>query len=284
MIGKHGSLSLAAVLAVVLWCAPSAGAGAPGTVVAWGQNSFGELGNATTTNSLTPTQVQGIGGVGQLTNVVAVAGGGYHSLALRSDGSVVAWGNNSAGQLGDGTTTTRTTPVPVEGIGGAGTLTGVVAVAGGGYHSLALRSDGTVVAWGYNGDGELGNGLLTSRATPGLVKDISGVGPLTGVVAIAASQESSMALRADGTVVAWGTYPGDGSTLRFLPVQVSGLGGLGQLGGVVAIAAGGEHGLALRSDGSVVAGARIPSASWATEPPRPASHRCRSRGSPAQAS
>ena len=182
------------------------------------------------------------------------------------------------------TTTTRTTPVPVEGIGGAGTLTGVVAVAGGGYHSLALRSDGTVVAWGYNGDGELGNGLLTSRATPGLVKDISGVGPLTGVVAIAASQESSMALRADGTVVAWGTYPGDGSTLKPLPVQVSGLGGLGQLGGVVAIAAGGEHGLALRSDGSVVAGARIPSASWATEPPRPASHRCRSRGSPAQAS
>ena len=74
--------------------------------------------------------------------MVAIAGGGDHSLALKSDGTVWAWGWNGYGQLGDGSTTNRLTPVPVSG------LTGVVAIAGGDYHSLALKSDGTVWAWG----------------------------------------------------------------------------------------------------------------------------------------
>jgi alpha-tubulin suppressor-like RCC1 family protein len=230
-----------------------ASATAPGIVAAWGDNVYGQLGNGTTTSSSTPATVTGIGGAGQLTGVVAVAGGGSHTLALRSDGSVVAWGYNTAGQLGDGTLANRSTPMPVKNVTGTGTLTGVVAVAAGGYHSLALRSDGSVVAWGYNGDGELGDRTLVSRATPELVQDVGGDRPLTGVVAIAAGYDNSIALRADGTVVAWGRYPGDGSPDRFRPVQVSGIAGAGTLSGVVAIAAGGEHSLALRSDGSVVA-------------------------------
>ena len=109
-----------------------------GTVWAWGFNTYGELGDGTTTNRFSPVQVSG------LTDVVAVAAGLSHGLALKSDGTVWAWGPNSNGQLGDGTTTNRSSPVRVSG------LTGVVAVAGGQYHSLALKYDGTVVAWGLN--------------------------------------------------------------------------------------------------------------------------------------
>jgi alpha-tubulin suppressor-like RCC1 family protein len=231
----------------------SAGAAAPGIVVAWGHNGYGQLGEGTMTNSSTPAQVKGIGGVGALTGVVEVAGGGSHSLALRSDGSVVAWGQDTAGQLGDGTTTNSTTPVRVKGVGGTGALTGVVAIAGGGYHSLALRSDGSVVAWGYNNDGELGHGTSTNSSTPVQVKGVGGTGTLTGVVAIAAGYDKSLALRSDGSLIAWGNNPGDGTTNSSTPVQVKGVGGTGALTEVVAIAGGGYHSLALRSDGSVVA-------------------------------
>jgi len=167
-----------------------------------------------------------------------VAAGGYHSLALKSDGTVLAWGDNANGQFGDGTNTSRNTPVQVSG------LTGVVNIAAGIIHSLALKSDGTVWAWGYNGHGQLGDGTTTGRNTP---VQVSG---LTGVVDIAAGTYHSLALKSDGTVWVWGSNNygqlGDGTTTnRNTPVQVSGL------TGVVDIAAGTTHSLALKSDGTV---------------------------------
>ncbi len=126
-----------------------------GTVWAWGRNVSGALGDGTTTNRSVPVQVSG------LTEVTAVAAGGYHTLALKNDGTVWAWGENIQGQLGDGTRTgCRLTPVRVSG------LTGVVSVAGGNWHSLALKNDGTVWAWGENIQGQLGDGTTTGRLTP----------------------------------------------------------------------------------------------------------------------
>src|SRR5260370_23717590 len=90
-------------------------------------------------------------------------------MALRSDGTAVAWGYNGEGELGDGTTTNRITPVAVSG------LTGVTQIAAGGSHSMALRSDGTAVAWGYNREGELGDGTTTNPITP-----VAGGGPAQG--------------------------------------------------------------------------------------------------------
>lgn len=95
-----------------------------------------------------------------MSRVVAVAAGPQHNLALRSDGTVWAWGSNQSGQLGDGTTIARPTPVQVTG------LADVVAVAAGQYYSLALKSDGTVWAWGQNHDGLLGDGTTTDRLRP----------------------------------------------------------------------------------------------------------------------
>ncbi|MGB9825198.1 MAG: invasin domain 3-containing protein, partial [Desulfofundulus sp.] len=152
-----------------------------GTVWAWGNNNFGQLGDGTTINHATPVQVK------NLTGVVAVAAGYYHSLALKSDGTVWAWGSNHYGQLGDGTTTDRYTPVQVQ------NLTDVVAVAANDFYSLALKSDGTVWAWGDNSYGRLGDGTTTNRTVPVQVKN------LTSVVAIAAGSWHPLALKSDGT-------------------------------------------------------------------------------------
>ncbi|TES83969.1 MAG: hypothetical protein E3J91_00715, partial [Hadesarchaea archaeon] len=163
-----------------------------GTVWAWGSNGSGRLGDNTTTNRWTPVRVK------EMENAVAVAGGDAHSLALRGDGTVWAWGSNGSGRLGDGTTTTRLTPVKVSdfhrtspaqvttsaasAIGDtSATLNGeltslgnpdLITVAGGGYHSLALRGDGTVWAWGLNGYGRLGDNTTTTRLTPVKVSDL----------------------------------------------------------------------------------------------------------------
>ena len=201
-------------------------------IYAWGDNSYGQLGDGTTTVRNIPVQTS------NLTGVVQVAGGQSHSLAVKTDGTVWAWGYNYSGQLGDGTTTERHTPVQVSG------LKGVVQVSGGAFHSLALKSNGTVWAWGYNGYGQLGDGTTTNCSTP---VQVSG---LTGVVQVSAGRYHSLALKSNGTVWAWGDNAwgqlGDGSpTQRTTPVQVSGL------TGVVQVSGGNAHSLALKSDGTV---------------------------------
>ena len=169
--------------------------------------------------------VLGPGGVGFLTGVTAIATSYAHTLALKGDGTVLAWGVNAQGQLGDATTTGRTTPVQVVGPGGSGVLTGVSAIATGALHSVALLNDGTVWAWGYNNSGQLGDGTTTNRSTPVQVKGPGGAGYLMGVTAIATGDSHSVALLNDGTVWAWGENfygsLGDGSTTKSAaPVQV----------------------------------------------------------------
>ena len=115
-----------------------------------------------------------------------------NSAFLASSAPVSAWGYNGYGNLGDGTTTSRSVSQPVVG------LTDTVALAAGGYHSLAVKSDGTVWAWGLNHVGQLGDGTTATRVTP---VRVSG---LTGVTAVAAGAYHSLALRSDGTVWSWG--------------------------------------------------------------------------------
>lgn len=156
-----------------------------------------------------------------------IAVGWYHTVALKSDGTVWAWGINVEGQLGDGTTINHTTPVQVSGLGN------VFSVAAGWGHTVALKNDGTVWTWGHNFNGQLGDGTTDTRLTP------SQVAGLSNVIGIAAGWWHTVALKSDGTVWAWGW--GNNHT----PTQVSGL------TGIVAIAAGWRHTVALKSDGTV---------------------------------
>jgi len=209
------------------------------TVVGLGANASGQLGNGSSTPAQgTPVQVSG------LQNVRAIACGIDYSMALLDNGTVFAWGNNNAGQLGNGTTTSSNVPVQVIG------LTNVTAIAAGENHSLAI-SGGAVWAWGQNAVGELGDGTTTLRRTSPVLTQASGV--YTG---IAANGSTSMALRSDNLVFVWGTNESaqlaNGTITGFsaTPVQIPNLTGvteiaIGRQPGVAA------HLLAVRSDGSV---------------------------------
>lgn len=205
-----------------------------GTIWAWGDNSWGQLGSASNPLfSLTPIQVNG------LTGALSIACGKGHSLAVKSGGTVWAWGHGSSGQLGDGTGLDHSTPIQVPG------LTGVLAISAGWDFSLALKSDGTVWAWGNNGTGQLGDGTTLSHSAPVQVPGITNV-----VAIVAGGMFNSYALKSDGTVWGWGSnivgQVGDGTnTQRNSPTQALGL------SGVTSIAAGNSFAIALKSDGTV---------------------------------
>ena len=205
-----------------------------GTVWNWGTGSNGQLGNGNSgigVGVTTPVQVAG------LEDFTSVADGNGFVIALKSDGTVWAWGINNSGQLGDGTTIDRPRPVQTSG------LTGVTAIATRGFFSLALKSDGTVWTWGLAGG--LGPTTPAVRTTP---VQLTGV---ANVAKIAAGGGHVLMLKADKTVWAAGANSrgelGDGTTTnRPFPVQVSGL------SNVASIAAGGdEFSLAVKEDGSV---------------------------------
>lgn len=218
-----------------------------GTLAAWGYNVQGQLGLGHQQPSQVATPVVSGGALAGKT-VVAIAAGAFHNLALCGDGTVVSWGSNNHGQLGTGDRVMRNAPVVVEPVGA---LAGkrVVAVAAGYYHSLALCDDGSVAGWGYNDEGELGNGGTTTALIPVAV-DVSGSLAGKRVSRIAAGQYHSLALCTDGTLVAWGYNGlgriGDGTTTdRHSPVEVDLTGAAGR------IAAGGSHSLVELVDGTL---------------------------------
>jgi alpha-tubulin suppressor-like RCC1 family protein len=248
--GTSGALVQAVGMSRVVAVAQSCGAShcavlrADGTVWTWGLNQYGELGNGTTTDSNVPVQVLGSGGAGYLNHVVAIATGTWFTLALRSDGTVWAWGQNNAGQCGSATAPANVTlPNMVAG------LPRIAAIAGGGAHSLALACNGTVWEWGNNYEGEAGNGTFdpvpaTPHPVPGQVLNIS------GVVAISCGSFHCMALKGDGTAWCWGwnqygTLGNGGTANEDLPVQVL------DLDDVVSIDGGAYYSLAVDASGNI---------------------------------
>ncbi|WP_280797979.1 RCC1 domain-containing protein [Aurantimicrobium minutum] len=187
---------------------------------------------------------------------VKVSVGVRHALGLTSQGTVYSWGYNNYGELGNGTAVSSSVPVQVKGIGGSGYLTGVTDISAGGWFSLAL-SNGHLVSWGYNGDGELGIASNTNSTTPVLVKGVGGTGELIGVTSFSAG--FAQAYATNGTnVYAWGTNNSgrlgnnqDGVDSN-TPVIVLGVDGVTPLTNVSVVVAGAASGLAI-SNGAVFA-------------------------------
>jgi alpha-tubulin suppressor-like RCC1 family protein len=215
-----------------------------GTVWAWGLNDKGQLGDGSTGGfRYTPLQVVGPGGTGYLTNIIALgaggnqeSAGGNNSLAVDSNGNVWAWGDNTYGQLGDGTNDDKNFPVQVL------NLSNIRTIACGSWHSLALTNDGSVWAWGRNVYGQLGIGNYIDQNSPVLIPNF------TNVCSIACGQQHSLAIKTDGTAWAWGynNYYGalgyDYPYNHPSPAQITGL------SNVLGISGGGYHSLALTTD------------------------------------
>jgi alpha-tubulin suppressor-like RCC1 family protein len=206
------------------------------TVLGCGNNRFGELGDGTTNDRTTVIPIPG------LTSIADISGNtGGHCICAKSDGTVLTWGWNRYGQLGDGAILQRYTSVSVD------NLTGIIQVEAGGYlskNSLFLKYDGTVWGCGWNENGQLGDGTNRPHST---AFQIPG---LTGIITVSEGYGHSLFLKNDGTVWACGWNAtgalGDGTTInRLTPVQVAGL------SGIIAISAGSSHSLFLKNDNTV---------------------------------
>ena len=224
------------------WCQASAGGSHTaairqnGTLWAWGSNTTGTLGDCTAISRSSPVSV-----VGGFTDWCQVSAGHRHNLAVRTNGTLWAWGYNSSGRLGDGTCIDKSSPVSV--VGG---FTDWCQASAGCSHSLAVRQDGTLWAWGANLAGALGTGNVIGRNSP-----VSVVGGFTDWCQASAGNAHSLAVRQDGTLWAWGCNNvgqlGDGTiTSRSSPVSV-----VGGFTDWCQASAAGTHSVAIRQNGTL---------------------------------
>ena len=227
-----------------------------GTVWTWGANFDGKLGIGDTNpvRMTVPVKVHGTGNIGYFNSVKTIMGGEEHNVAVKSDGTVWSWGWNAFGQLGDGTTNSAYTPVQT-GLGSVPPLTSVTKLGGRPYFSLAVKSDGTIWAWGMNQFGQMGNGTVNpflgpQVTVPVLVNNSSPGEAINNPLQVTAGYQFGAALTTNGTVWTWGSGThgelGNGASGgSHTPTQVPGL------TKITAISAGWFHILALKSDGTV---------------------------------
>ncbi len=207
-----------------------------GAVKCWGSNTYGQLGDNTTTDAAKPVAVYGLG-----KGIKAIAAGNFFACALTTKGAVKCWGANNYGQLGNGAKINSAKPVAVSGLG-----KGISSLGGGGYHACAVTTKGAPKCWGYNAEGQLGDNTKIDSAVPVAVYSLS-----KGVKSISAGSYTTCALTTKKTVKCWG-YNGDGelgdgtTTSSLKPVLAAGLGKK-----VTSVSYGDINGCAVNSSGLV---------------------------------
>lgn len=200
----------------------------------WGDNTYGQLGNNSTSNSQFPVDV-----VGLTAGVVSISGGSSHTCALTTSGGAKCWGDNSFGQLGNNSSTPSLVPVDVVGL-----TSGVASIGGGGSHNCVITTSGGAKCWGYNIDGQLGNNSTSMSRVPVAVSGLT-----SGVASISGGLSHTCALTTNGGAKCWGAnilgQLGNNSTLKSkVPVDVFGL-----TSGVASISGGGSHTCVITTSG-----------------------------------
>ena len=225
-----------------------------GNVWTLGSNEYGQLGDDTYINKNYPVKV--LDGAGELGNVISISAADYHNIVLKSNGSIFGWGKTSEGQLGVGNMEQENDWIQVMNV-----TPRIVQVSSKLYHSIVLKSDGTVWASGYNDYGQLGNTEATDEkiAAPVQVMGVSGERYLDNIKEVKAGDGASFALTKDGKVLGWG-YNERGklgqpltTAILYTPAYVRDVDGTGQLSDIIAIDTGSRHTLALSSKGKVYA-------------------------------
>ncbi len=205
-----------------------------GTLWAWGDNLQGQLGDGTTTTRFSPVQI----GTDLNWKEISTGGNidqpdeGHHSLAIKDDGTLWAWGGNRFGQLGDSTTTERHVPVQI------GTAANWKEISAGVLHSLAIKTDGTLWAWGYNSDGQLGDGTSKTKLSP------VQIGTDKNWKHISAGYYHSLGVKTDGTLWAWG-FNNSEVPDNYSPVQI------GTANDWLDVSACATHSLAIKTNGTL---------------------------------
>ncbi|RJX37918.1 hypothetical protein D3P09_17690 [Paenibacillus pinisoli] len=226
-----------------------------GQVWGWGLNMYGEVGNGSGQFTINrPVKVMAMPGV-ELQGIQAVAAGQYHSIALTELGSVIGWGMNTNGQLGDGTQSSRSYPVSVRDTNGQDQLSEIKQISANGYSSFALKTDGTLRAWGDNSTRQLGTGNNQFSTRAVVVMDRNGE-PIDNVTSVNAGWSHVAAIKGDGSLWSWGSNVDH--QLGYTTEETS-IGQAAQvmdadnapLNDVISVVGGSYHTSILRSDGSV---------------------------------
>jgi alpha-tubulin suppressor-like RCC1 family protein len=219
-----------------------------GRVWCWGRDLFGELGDDGTSESAVPVRVRAVAGPGVLGGVTGLSVGGSHTCVVLTNHQARCWGDNSAGQLGNGTAdTVENRPVVVQNASGSGPLTGVAQISAGINHTCAVLTDGQARCWGSGTFGQLGTGSDSEVHRPRAVLGLTGPGPLTGVALVAAGSAHTCAVLRNHEARCWG-QASDGQIgttamidFAFRPRRVLNRMGTGPLTGVNAISVGDAH-------------------------------------------
>lgn len=224
-----------------------------GAVWCWGDNTSGQLGNGAYTQSSVPVQVLETTGNAPLSGVAVVTSGNNHTCAVTSDGAALCWGDNSSGELGNGTETSSNIPMPVASLSG-----GVATISAGSGFTCAVTTATGALCWGEGASGQLGSGNFTISTTPTMVMDFTEHAPLSGVVAISAGFDDACALTSSGALLCWGSNSNNqlgnavSNSQSGFPSAILDSTGSAPIADVVAAAVGQSHVCALTSAGEAL--------------------------------
>ncbi len=227
-----------------------------GRVFMWGYNGNGQLGNGSTTNIVTPTEITSAFSLTAGDKIISLSLGFYHSSALSSNGRVFMWGNNGHGNLGDDTFTARSTPTEITSAFSLTSGDKIISLSLGSNHSSALSSHGRVFMWGYNYDGQSGDGTTTIRNVPTEITSRFSLATGDKIILLSLGEGHSSALSSHGRVFMWGYNDngqlGNGSTTNIVtPTEITASISLTASDKIISLSLGSNHSSALSSHGRV---------------------------------
>jgi len=197
-----------------------------GRIFTWGNNQNGQLGDGTTTERLTPVDITSELNLNAEEMIIETFLGSSHSLAITLEGRIFTWGSNSSGQLGDGATTDRLTPVDITSKFNLNAGEMIIQASLGGYHSSAITSEGRIFTWGHNFGGKLGDGTTTNRLTPVDITSEFNLNVEETIIQVSLGGYHSSAITSEGRIFTWGENEygqlGDGTTTsNSTPVNIT---------------------------------------------------------------
>ncbi|QVK16776.1 DUF5011 domain-containing protein [Mycoplasmatota bacterium] len=235
-----------------------------GRIYTWGYNGYGQLGDGTTTSRNTPTEITSKFNLGVGETIQELSLGCHHSSAITSEGKIFTWGRNNDSQLGDGTTTNKSTPTEI-----TSNFNDVVVekiylpisetiqkLSLGTYHSLAITSEGRIFTWGFNDYGQLGDGTTTARNTPTEITGNFNLGEGETITEVSLGYSNTSVITSEGRIFTWGcnntSQLGDGTTTaRYTPTEITSHFYLGDGETITKVSLGKYHSSAITSEGRI---------------------------------